>query len=133
MNMAPAAALTGALLVAKGHASPSSFTPPPRATVRPLVTPATQPNRRPAAKRTDGKTRVQLRVNSVRHLRLRIAAAQLDVSGNALMTAALDHYVDHVLPTLIEHRCQCLEQGRDVLRHGCGAVKPAADSADPGP
>ncbi len=112
MNGFKAATLTGSLLVAKGDAAPSGSRPAdrPSATVQSLPRSAT---RRPAARRDDGFTHLSLRINSVRHLRLRLAAAHLGRSGNSLVVAALDHYLDHVLPTLLEGKCPCLEKGRD--------------------
>jgi hypothetical protein len=68
---------------------------------------------RPTPKRgNDGLTRVSLRINSARHLRLRLAAAQLGLSNHGMMVAAIDHYLDNVLPMLMAGRCACLEQGR---------------------
>jgi hypothetical protein len=68
---------------------------------------------RPAPKRgNDGITRVSLRINSARHLRLRLAAAHLGLSNHGMMVAAIDHYLDNVLPTLMAGRCACVEQGR---------------------
>lgn len=120
MNAYKAATLTGSLLVAKGDAAPIGSQPSDRhsATIQSLPRSAA---RRPMARRDDGFTHLSLRINSVRHLRLRLAAAQLGYSGNSLVVAALDHYLDHVLPTLLEGKCPCLEKRRD-LNHACAAA-----------
>jgi len=68
---------------------------------------------RPAPKRgNDGLTRVSLRINSARHLRLRLAAAHLGLSNHGMMVAAIDHYLDNVLPMLMSGRCACVDEGR---------------------
>jgi predicted DNA-binding protein len=113
-----AASLSAALLVAKGEASPS------RAGGRGAARGATleflpKPARKPPGE--DGVTRVSLRMPGARHLRLRLAAAHLGRSNQALMLTAIDHYIDHVLPLLIAGRCACLEQGRAV-EGGCAAL-----------
>ena len=60
---------------------------------------------RPAPKRgNDGLTRVSLRINSARHLRLRLAAAHLGLSNHGMMVAAIDHYIEHVLPEMLAER-----------------------------
>ena len=111
-----AASLSAALLVAKGDASPSRGRGAARgATLEFLPKPA----RRPPG--DDGTIRVTLRVPTARHLRFRLAAAHLGRSNQALMLAAIDHYIDNVLPLLIAGRCACLEQGRAV-EGGCAAL-----------
>ena len=98
-----AASLTGLLLTKPAAPAPQSVV---EAMVKPLPT-------RPAPKRgNDGLTRVSLRINTARHLRLRLAAAQLGLSNHGIMVAAIDHYLDNVLPTLMAGRCACLEEGR---------------------
>ncbi len=102
-----AASLTPSLLVAKGAASPSGERQGADGKVQFLP-------KRPR-ERSDGDediTRVSLRLPTARHLRLRLAAAHLGRSNQALMLAAIDHYIDNVLPLLMAGRCACLEQGR---------------------
>ena len=102
-----AASLTPSLLVAKGTASPSGERQDADGKVQFL------PER--SDERSDGDdgiTRVSLRLPTARHLRLRLAAAHLGRSNQALMLAAIDHYIDNVLPLLMAGRCACLEQGR---------------------
>ena len=107
MNL-KAASLTSALLVAKGGAAPTGAAPrfEPADNVQPL------PMRLRPRAGGDGQTRLSLRMNSARHLRLRLAAAHLGRSSHALMVAAIDHYLDNVLPPLLAGHCACLEQGR---------------------
>jgi hypothetical protein len=86
------ASLTDALLVPKGQAAPSRPVPPPK---------------REAA-RDDTRPRVQLRLDQARHRRLRIAAAHFRQSLQAVMMTALDHYLDRIVPSVIDARCECL-------------------------
>jgi hypothetical protein len=90
--MRPLASLTEALLVSKGAAAPSR--------------PAPWPQRR--ALRMDGRLRVALRLDEPRHRRLRLAAAQFHKTAQAVMLAALDHYLDRIVPSVLEERCECL-------------------------
>jgi predicted DNA-binding protein len=69
----------------------------------------------------DGMTRLSLRMPTARHLRLRLAAAHLGRSNQGLILAAVDHYLDTVLPLLMAGRCACVEQGRDPVG-GCAAL-----------
>lgn len=114
------AALTGSLLVVKGAASPSRAVANDGggATIRSMRAHTVRP---PHTQRKDGHSHLSLRMNSVRHLRLRLAAAHLGYSGNALVIAALDHYLDHVLPSLLEGNCGCLEKGVGQ-NQGCAAA-----------
>ena len=122
------ATLTGSLLVVKGAASPNAAVENDggRATIQSL---RARPMRAPYAQKNDGYSHLSLRMNSVRHLRLRLAAAHLGYSGNALVIAALDHYLDHVLPSLLEGNCGCLEKGRGQ-NQGCAAAALANLPAD---
>ena len=104
-----AASLTASLLVSKGTATPSAQRAPldmgsnvqllPKGEARPLP-------------REDGRVRVTLRMNAARHLRLRLAAAHLGRSNQALMLAAVDHYIDNILPPLMAGHCVCVDEGR---------------------
>ena len=106
MSLLDPASLTEALLVAKGAAEPSRFTRARGGGIG--VARRTRP--------TDGRARLALRLDDARHRRLRLATAHLRQSGQALLLAALDHYLDHVVPTLIDGRCHCL---------ACGEAPPA--------
>jgi hypothetical protein len=90
MSLPGVASLTDALLVAKGAAAPS----------RPA------PQRRSA--RNDGRLRVALRLDEPRHRRLRLAAAHFHKTVQGVMEAALDHYLDRIVPSVLEENCECL-------------------------
>jgi hypothetical protein len=113
-----AASLTASLLVAKGAATPTR-------TRRPLDIGGTIERldrpRREHGEGGDGTIRVTLRMNRARHLRLRLAAAHLGRSNQALMLAAVDYYIDNLLPLLMAGHCACLEQGH-MPAGGCAAL-----------
>ena len=113
-----AAPLTASLLVTKGDATPSAKGDAAAAqggTVEFLPKPPQ------ARSGEDGQTRVSLRMPTARHLRLRLAAAHLGRSSQGLILAAIDHYIDTVLPLLMAGRCACVEQGRDP-QGSCAAL-----------
>ena len=91
------ATLTEALLVVKGTAAPSPFKL------------ARAPRR---GKRDTQLSHFPLRLDETRHRRLRLAAAHLRQSGHKLVLAALDHYLDRVVPGQLGRPCPCLEEGR---------------------
>jgi hypothetical protein len=118
-----AATLTGALLVCKGGAGPSAFIPRldlRGATVQSLTPRQPRHGGGGGHGKDNGKTRLSLRLSSVRHLRVRLAAAHLGQSTNAIIVAGLDYYLDHVLPTLLEGRCACLERGESCATGPAG-------------
>ncbi|HXQ51797.1 MAG TPA: hypothetical protein VN802_11935 [Stellaceae bacterium] len=86
------ASLTDALLVVKGAAAPS----------RPA------PQRSARRGRDEGRVRVAMRLEEPRHRRLRLAAAHMQQSLQAVILAALDHYLDRIVPNLLDRRCDCL-------------------------
>ena len=90
MRVADVASLTDALLVAKGAAAPSRWAP------------------QRGSARSDGRLRVSLRLDEPRHRRLRLAAAHFRKNVQAVMLAALDHYLDRIVPSVLEERCTCL-------------------------
>ena len=98
MSLLEAASLTDALLAAKGSAAPSrnGTSHPALAGVRRI-------------RREDGRSRVPLRLDEMRHRRLRLAGAHLHLSAQALLLAALDHYLDRVVPGKLAEGCPCLE------------------------
>jgi hypothetical protein len=111
-----AASLTGALLSGK-DATPR--TPGPH---EPAAPPA-------AAESGDAPRYVSLPLDPARHRRLRLAAAHLDQTEDALMLAALDHFLDRVVPTLLDGRCACLEEGR-AAGQGCAAATFASAKSE---
>ena len=124
--MLKAASLTSALLVTKGSAAPIAraerYLDQAGTNIQLFPSRPARPSTSlvPAA-RDVGLTRVSLRVNSARHLRLRVAAAHLGLTANGLMVAAIDHYLDKVLPEQMESHCACLAQGRAVSETCCNA------------
>ena len=105
MSRLSVAQLTSGLLVCKGTAGPSFafYDEAGAATASPDAKAAPAP-KKPA----DGFTRVSLRVDPARNRRLRIAAAQFGQTGPELLLAALDHYLDQVVPRLLDGKCSCL-------------------------
>jgi hypothetical protein len=103
-----AASLTGALLSGKdAPARPQA--PQPTAALQ------------AAAESSDAPRQITLPLDAVRHRRLRLAAAHLDQAEDALMVAALDHYLDRVVSVLLDGRCACLAEGRSNSQ-GCPAA-----------
>src|SRR5258707_14639661 len=74
-----------------------------------------------AAEGGDALRQFSLPLDPARHRRLRLAAAHLDQTEEALMLAALDHYLDRVVSPLLDGRCACLEEGR-TSGQGCVAA-----------
>jgi hypothetical protein len=128
MNTPPeAASLTSALLVRKGAAVPAGYvslatvvrsraSETGEATVTPLAeasrTRATRPRRRAAL---DPRTRISLRLDDDRHLKLKLTAAHLHKKLQDVVIAALDGYFDQVGPAVMNGQCACLDGG------GCAA------------
>jgi hypothetical protein len=105
-----AASLTASLLGAKSV--PDTPNSEPRAASGGNIALMPKPKRARDGRDQDGVTRVSLRIPSARQLRLRLAAAHLGRSQHGLMLAAIDHYIDTVLPLLLSGHCACIEQGR---------------------
>jgi len=113
MSQTKFASVTGALLSRKGEAGPSAdrqslnerWVPAPQ--VKPVqvampVAPA------PAPVSADGPSvKIALRLSEGQHFRMRVAAAQLQVTRQALMSAALDHYLKTVCAAGVP-QCRCL-------------------------
>jgi hypothetical protein len=98
MNRSEAASLTAALMTRKGEAQPSrlfALTPP--------VVPAPRPARpeQPVVPAKD-RRRLTLRLDPERHMRLKLAAAHLDISLQDILIAALDAHLAREAP------CPCL-------------------------
>lgn len=66
-----------------------------------------KPRRKPS--RTPGRRKTTLRLSNEQHRRLRIAAAQLDMSQQAIMVEALDAYLDKLAKGRFPG-CGCLEK-----------------------
>ena len=108
-----AASLSEMLLVTKGSAEPTCFT----ARREPALL------RGGKGRKRKGERRISVRLDAQRHQRLRLAAAHRDQSGQALILAALDHYLEQVIPKLIEGPCRCLSEGKSD-RELCVSILP---------
>lgn len=136
----PLASLSGGLLVRKGGAMPASLVfpvpefpvpepqPAPRVEARVTASHAAAPSPRaetprPAAQekpvraqgggsppRRASTAKVSLRLDPDRHQRLRIAALHQRRSGQQLLLAALDAYLDRSALTVLDGACTCLQR-----------------------
>jgi hypothetical protein len=88
------ASLTSALLVVKGPEAPT-------ASALGTNIQFLHKSQRQRVSGDEGITRVSLRMNTARHMRLKLAAARLGTSKHALLIEAIDHYIDNVLPMLM--------------------------------
>jgi hypothetical protein len=125
MSAPEAASLTSALLVRKGAAVPAGYATL-AATVRGLRVAETSSSegaplapgaavaagprrRRPSA--PDPRTRISLRLDDERHLKLKLTAAHLHKKLQDIVIAALDGYLDQVGPAVMSGHCVCLDGG----------------------
>ncbi len=115
------AAMTGSLLARKGEASPSAGPQFVMTDIwrRPVEPPAPAPGPameiEPAPPPFAGRAaapprKIAMRLTEAQHLRLRVAAAQLQVTRQALLSAALDHYLTTVCAAG-RPDCACLRSG----------------------
>jgi hypothetical protein len=93
MTPSDVASLSDALLVVKGAARPST----PKRKVR------------RGRLEDDVRVRVALRLDEPRHHRLRLAAAHMRKSAQAVLLTALDHYLERIVPNALDEPCACLE------------------------
>ncbi|MDO8423329.1 MAG: hypothetical protein Q7S99_14330 [Parvibaculum sp.] len=126
MSAAKFASITGSLLARKGEAGPSAdrqaleerWRPHdvtmPEVRHAPVVVPAQSVAAEPSLK-------VAMRLSEAQHFRLRVAAAQLQVSRQALMSAALDHYLSTVCAAGVPS-CRCLRASGPANAKGCGCT-----------
>jgi hypothetical protein len=99
------ASLTSALLVVKEFAAPTATS-----LVANVQFLHKSPRHRLAG--DEGVIRVSLRMNTARHMRLKLAAAQLGSSNHALLLQAIDHYLDNVLPMVMLDPNPAIAQAR---------------------
>jgi hypothetical protein len=92
MSLLDAASLSDGLLVIKGDASPAGA----------------EPRRTRRIRSPDDRPRVALRLDEDRRKRLKLASVHLHKSTQAMLLAALDHYFERVVPTLVGESCTCL-------------------------
>ncbi len=98
------AKLTSHLLARKGGAAPAA-----RGAHAPQSTPRSASRSRPASARDTGApARLTLRLDERRHLRLKLTAAHLQQSLQAVLSEALDRYLDQVSPEMLSNNCVCL-------------------------
>ena len=120
MSAPEAASLTSALLVRKGAAVPAGYAtlaatvrglrvadPSEGAPLAPGAAGAKGPRRRPSA--PDPRTRISLRLDDERHLKLKLTAAHLQKKLQDIVIAALDGYLDQVGPAVMSGNCVCLD------------------------
>jgi hypothetical protein len=120
------AAMTGSLLARKGEASPSAALPfaMPEVWRQPAEMPERMPEPAPVAaapaapvavRSVEAPHKIAMRLSEAQHMRLRVAAAQLQVTRQSLLAAALDHYLTTVCASG-RPGCACLRSG------GCGCA-----------
>lgn len=95
------AKLTSHLLARKGGAAPAALG---------AHTPQPAPRTRTAlpGRNTGAPARLTLRLDERRHLRLKLTAAHLQQSLQAVLSEALDRYLDQVSPEMLSNNCVCL-------------------------
>jgi len=134
VNRSDAASLTADLLVTKGHAGPSRRVAPrlgDRIALGALygVVPPhhTPPQNLEPLHGTPAKAhqpaRLFLRLDEGRQHRLRLAAAHLGKTSQAVLQAALDHYLTRVMPGLLGERCPCIEGEGGAASACCSGSK----------
>jgi hypothetical protein len=109
------ASLTSALLVRKGAAIPAGYAGSrrlaPRAPDRAARRQAVSPKRRRSERFPDPRTRISLRLDPDRYLRLKLSAAHLHRNLQEVLIAALDGYLDKIGTEVKNGSCACLESG----------------------
>jgi len=128
----PIASLTSDLLARKGGATPASLMFPIAGASAPRVEMRLPPSEPPQPRRAEprvgatppksrsgggkppgrrGKSyKVSLRLDADRHQRLRLVALHEDRSGQQILLAALDEYLDSVAQQLMDGKCACLQR-----------------------
>ncbi len=119
MSFDPPARLTGQLLASKGGAIPAGWAATDPVTdlvakpVANLTVVASRDDAKSGGQQTktptaSTKARVTLRLDPERHLKLKLAAAHSRMSIQAMVTAAVDTYLDRSAPNLCNGSCACL-------------------------
>ncbi len=114
MSRFDSASLTADLLATKGEARPTKLASPfgdriGLASIYGGASLHSFPRLNPLASRGEPQCRMLLRIDEQRRHRLRLAAAHLGKSSQAVLVAALDHYLSRVVPTLLATPCPCIE------------------------
>ena len=97
-----------ARVTAPRAAAPSPHAEPPRPAAQ--ETPVRAQGGGPPPPRRGGSAKVSLRLDPDRHQRLRIAALHQRRSGQQLLLAALDAYLDRSALTVLDGACTCLQR-----------------------
>jgi len=122
------ASLTSTLLVRKGAAIPAGYaalTAAARAgrMLRPLdakaVAVVASPKRRRNERLPDLRTRISLRLDPDRYLKLKLSAAHLHRNLQEVLIAALDGYLEQLGATVKNGSCACLEGGCSEQNKTC--------------
>ena len=119
MSIKGPASLTSSLIVTKGNAAPAGLLAMNRKrnSTRPAVSPkATKPHppiEGEAPQSPGQRSRLTLRLDRDRHLKIKLAAAHLNLSLQELMIDALHNYLADVRPTNFGDACNCLD-GSDL-------------------
>jgi hypothetical protein len=119
MNPTPPASLTSSLLVRKGAAIPAGYAAltavraarAARSEGASAEAAAASPKRRRGERIPDPRTRISLRLDPDRYLRLKLSAAHLHRNLQELLIAALDGYLDKIGTEVKNGSCACLESG----------------------
>jgi hypothetical protein len=109
MTGGEAASLTDALLVPKGDAAPSRGA---------MAWTSGETAARPAG----DHRRISFRIDELRHRRLKLASVHLRVSAQSLVLAAVEHYLDRIVPSLLGSHCPCVAP--DEAQVGSAAIVP---------
>tara|TARA_R110000868_G_scaffold350521_1_gene611772 strand:- start:1380 stop:1763 length:384 start_codon:yes stop_codon:yes gene_type:complete len=126
MSTTKFASVTGSLLARKGEAGPSADRQALEERWRPRDAAMSAPVRAPVVVSSESvaaeaSLKVALRLTEAQHFRLRVAAAQLQVSRQSLMSAALDHYLATVCAAAVPS-CRCLRAAEVSNVKGCGCT-----------
>lgn len=128
MSRSDAASLSADLLVSKGEAGPSGSTSRlgdrlGLASIYGGASVRAMPPLRPMPLPGDPNARILLRVDEPRRRRLRLAAAQLGKTSQAILLDALDHYLSDVIPTLLKRPCPCITGPEQPAGSDCCAQR----------
>lgn len=132
------APLASTLLFAKGRAHPVGYDgdrPPalPPVKIEPVARPAPRYAGTRRGSNPPGDVKLSFHVDAERHRRLKLAMAHLRRTGQELVLAAVDHYLEHVVPNLVGQGCQCLAPGGAAKKEIDAGACFCAAAANPGP
>jgi hypothetical protein len=142
VSTAPAASLSAALLVTKGNAQPSRGLAQPMterigfglcdadtrdAGIREMSAVESMPIMRPLPPAfvppplpaSTALSRITLRIDETRRLRLRLASAHLGKTRQVILIEALEHYFKRVLPAFLHDPCPCIQGGSAISSECC--------------